>query len=431
MSLGRAVHQKPGSPGRTERARGEASLDIDRDEARLARGEPKGLGRESLLGQALARENLVRAWQRVRANRGSAGADGLTVAETADYLKTHWPRIRDELRSGHYRPQPVRRVQIPKSGGGLRELGIPSVTDRLIQQALLQVLQPLIDPTFSAHSYGFRPGRKAHDAVLQAQRHVQAGWRVVVDVDLEKFFDRVNHDVLMDRLAKRIDDEAVLRLIRRYLNAGIMDHGVVMERFEGTPQGGPLSPLLANVLLDEVDRELEQRGHRFVRYADDFLIFTKTRRAAERVFNGVNRYLTTVLRLVVNLEKSRIVAVDGVEFLGFSFQGPRGTIHVSEKNVQRFKRRIRELTGRSRGISMPQRFAELRRHAQGWMGYFALAAHMRLFEKFDQWLRRRLRMCFWKRWRLVRTRVRNLLDLGVPRRQAFRQGDCAMMGSLA
>jgi group II intron reverse transcriptase/maturase len=252
---------------------------IGRDEARLARQETEGLGREGLLTRALARANLVRAWKRVKANRGSAGVDGLTIKATAEYLKTEWPRIGEELQTGRYRPQPVRRVQIPKSGGGMRELGIPTVTDRLIQQALLQVLQPLIDPTFSEHSYGFRPGRRAHDAVLQAQRHVQEGWRVVVDVDLEKFFDRVNHDVLMDRLAKRIDDKAVLRLIRRYLDAGIMDNGVVMERFEGTPQGGPLSPLLANVLLDDVDRALERRGHRFVRYADDCNVYVRSRKA--------------------------------------------------------------------------------------------------------------------------------------------------------
>ena len=224
---------------------------------------------------------MVLAWKRVKANRGSAGVDGLTIDATLECLKTNWPRIREELQTGRYRPQPVRRVHIPKAGGGMRELGIPTVTDRLIQQALLQVLQPRIDPTFSEHNYGFRPGRRAHDAVLQAQRHVQEGWKVVVDVDLEKFFDRVNHDVLMDRLAKRIDDKAVLRLIRRYLAAGIMDGGVVMERYEGTPQGGPLSPLLANVLLDEVDRELERRGQRFVRYADDCNVYVRSRRAGE------------------------------------------------------------------------------------------------------------------------------------------------------
>ena len=261
-----------------------------RDEARLARPEPEGLGRADLLTQALARANLVLAWKRVKANRGSAGVDGLTIDATVEYLKTQWPRITGRAANGTL---PARSryagCRYPKPGGGMRELGIPTVTDRLIQQALLQVLQPLIDPTFSEHSYGFRPGRRAHDAVLQAQRHVQEGWQVVVDVDLEKFFDRVNHDVLMDRLAKRIDDKAVLRLIRRYLDAGIMDDGVVMERYEGTPQGGPLSPLLANVLLDEVDRELERRGHRFVRYADDCNVYVRSRKAGERVLDGLRK----------------------------------------------------------------------------------------------------------------------------------------------
>jgi group II intron reverse transcriptase/maturase len=266
MTVGGAGHQKSEQSERSSRARGEAGRDGGSGEALLARQAPDDSGSESLLAQALTRENLAVAWKRVKANAGSAGVDGLTVRQTAEHLKVHWPRHKKELLEGRYRPQPVRRVQIPKAGGGMRELGIPTVTDRLIQQALLQVLQPLIDPSFSEHSHGFRPGRRAHDAVCRAQQYVQAGYRTVVDVDLEKFFDRVNHDVLMDRLGKRIADQAVLRLVRRYLQAGIMVHAVVQERYEGTPQGGPLSPLLANVLLDEVDRELERRGHRFVRY---------------------------------------------------------------------------------------------------------------------------------------------------------------------
>jgi group II intron reverse transcriptase/maturase len=277
VSLGRAVHQKPAPAGRIAGGRGEAEPEGMRDEARMARRETGSPGRDGLLAQVLASANMVMAWKRVKSNRGSAGVDGLSIAETAEYLKTHWPRIRESLLDGSYRPRPVRRVQIPKPDGGVRELGIPTVTDRLIQQALLQVLQPKIDPTFSEHSYGFRPGRRAHDAVLNAQRYVQDGYRVVVDVDLEKFFDRVNHDILMERLSRRITDKAVLRLIRRYLVAGIMDGGVVMQRHEGTPQGGPLSPLLANVLLDEVDRELERRGHRFVRYADDCNVYVRCR----------------------------------------------------------------------------------------------------------------------------------------------------------
>jgi len=270
--------------------RGEAKPEVLRDEARTARHETGSPGRDGLLAQALVKANREAAWKRVKSNRGSAGVDGLSIAQTAEHLRTHWPRIREALLDGSYRPQAVRRVQIPKPDGGVRELGIPTVTDRLIQQALLQVLQCKIDPTFSEPSYGFRPGRRAHDAVLDAQRYVQDGYRMVVDVDLEKFFDRVNHDILMERLARRIEDKAVLRLIRRYLVAGIMDGGVAVERYEGTPQGGPLSPLLANVLLDEVDRELERRGHRFVRYADDCNVYVRSRRAGERVLAGLKNH---------------------------------------------------------------------------------------------------------------------------------------------
>ena len=324
MSLGRAVHQKPGGPGRNAGGRGEAAPEAVRDEARTVRHETGSPGRDGLLLQALASANMGAAWKRVKSNRGSAGVDGLSIAETADYLRAHWPRIRGSLLDGSYRPAPVRRVQIPKPDGGVRELGIPTVTDRLIQQALLQVLQPRIDPTFSEHSYGFRPGRRAHDAVLEAQRYVQGGSRVVVDVDLEKFFDRVNHDILMARLARRIDDKAVLRLIRRYLVAGIMDGGVVMERYEGTPQGGPLSPLLANVLLDEVDRELERRGHRFVRYADDCNVYVRSRRAGERVLAGLTK-LYERLHLKVNEAKSAVAAASSRKFLGYTHTIPHNS----------------------------------------------------------------------------------------------------------
>ena len=282
---------------------------------------------------------MVAAWKRVKANRGSAGVDGRTIAETAADLKTHWPRIREELLNGRYRPAPVRRVQIPKPDGGVRELGIPTVTDRLIQQALLQVLQRRIDPSFSEHSYGFRPGRRAHDAVLQAQRHVQDGHRVVVDVDLEKFFDRVNHDILMERLSRRIADKAVLRLIRRYLEAGLMDGGVVIERYEGTPQGGPLSPLLANVLLDEVDRELERRGHCFVRYADDCNVYVRSLKAGERVLNGLRR-LYDRLHLKVNEAKTAVALATGRKFLGYElWRGPNDRIKcaVAGKAMATFK----------------------------------------------------------------------------------------------
>jgi len=422
MSLGRARHQKPGQPGRTESGQGEAELGIGRDEARLARDEPEGLGRADLLAQALARENLVLAWKRVKANRGSAGVDGLTIQATAEYLKTHWPRIREELQSGCYRPQSVRRVQIPKSGGGLRELGIPSVTDRLIQQALLQVLQPLIDPTFSEHSYGFRPGRRAHDAVVEAQRHVQQGWQVVVDVDLEKFFDRVNHDVLMDRLARRIDDKALLWLIRRYLEAGIMDHGVVMERYEGTPQGGPLSPLLANVLLDEVDRELERRGHRFVRYADDCNVYVGSQRAGERVLDGL-RKLYDRLHLKVNEAKTAVAGAYGRTFLGYClWRSAGGEVKraVAGKALDTFKRRIRQITRRTCGRNLAEVAAELRRYLPGWKAYFRLAQTPRVFRELDEWLRHRLRALQLKHWRRGTTMFRELRELGAGRAPAAR-----------
>jgi group II intron reverse transcriptase/maturase len=420
MSLGSAGHQKPGQPGRAERGQGEALLGTGRDEARLGRHESEGLGRADLLAQALARANLARAWKRVRANRGSAGADGLTIEATTEYLKVHWPRIREELQSGRYRPQPVRRVQIPKPGGGTRELGIPSVTDRLIQQALLQVLQPLIDPTFSESSYGFRPGRRAHDAVLQAQCYVQDGSGMVVDVDLEKFFDRVNHDVLMDRMAKRIDDKAVLRLIRRYLDAGILDHGVVIERYEGTPQGGPLSPLLANVLLDEVDRELERRGHRFVRYADDCNVYVRSRKAGERVLAGL-RKLYDRLHLKVNETKTAVARVYGRKFLGYSlWAAPGGVVKraVAAKAIDTFKERIRRITRRTRGRSLGQVAEDLRSYMPGWKAYFHLAQTPRVFRELDEWMRHRLRALQLKHWRRGRTIYRELRALGASSDQA-------------
>ena len=414
MSLGYARHQKPGQPGRTAGGKGEARPEAFRDEAGLARHEPEGSGRAELLEQVLARENLALAWKRVKANRGSAGVDGLTVQATAENLKTHWPRIREALLNGSYRPQPVRRVQIPKSGGGMRELGIPTVTDRLIQQSVLQVLQPLIDPTFSNHSYGFRPGRRAHDAVLSAQRHVQEGYGVVVDVDLEKFFDRVNHDVLMDRLARRIDDKAVLRLIRRYLDAGVMGNGVVMERHEGTPQGGALSPLLANVLLDEVDRELERRGHRFVRYADDCNVYVRSHKAGERVLEGI-RKLYERLHLKVNEAKSAVASAYGRAFLGYELWcSGKGTVKrgVAHKATVAFKRRIRQITRRTCGRSLSEVVEELRRYVPGWKAYFKLAQTPKVFRELDEWLRHRLRALQLKHWRRGTTVYRELRALG-------------------
>jgi group II intron reverse transcriptase/maturase len=415
MELEQARHQKPTQVGRIEGGRGEAEPEAVRDEACAARHETGGSGRDSLLTQALARANLVRAWKRVKANRGSAGVDGKTIAETAEILKTHWPGIREALLDGSYRPLPVKRVQIPKPGGGMRELGIPTVTDRLIQQALLQILQPLIDPGFSEHSYGFRPGRRAHDAVLMAQRYVQEGYRVVVDVDLEKFFDRVNHDILVERLSRRLGDKAVLRLIRHYLTAGILEGGVVMERYEGTPQGGPLSPLLANVLLDEVDRELEKRGHRFVRYADDGNVYVRSLRSGERVLKGL-RKLYDRLHLKVNEAKTAVAQAMGRKFLGYAlWSSADGQIKcaVARKAIETFKQRIRKMTRRSGGRSLPEIAERLRAYMPGWKAYFQLAQTPKVFRELDEWIRHRLRCVQLKHWRRGTTMYRELKAMGV------------------
>jgi RNA-directed DNA polymerase len=362
---------------------------------------------------ALTRENLQRALQRVRANKGAAGVDGLDIDQTAEHLRTAWPGIREQRLRGTYRPSPVRRVTIPKPEGGERELGIPTVTDRLIQQALLQVLQPILDPTFSKHSYGFRPGRNAHDAVLAAQSYVQSGRRIVVDVDLEKFFDRVNHDILMDRLQQRIADPGVIRLIRAYLNSGIMNDGVVQQRTMGTPQGGPLSPLLANVLLDEVDKVLERRGHCFVRYADDANVYVRSHRAGERVM-ALLRRLYGKLRLTVNETKSAVDSVFGRKFLGYSFWvAPGGVIKrkVAVKPLMTFKQRIRQLTRRSGGRSLPDVMDRLRSYVLGWRAYFRLAQTPKVWRELDMWLRHRVRAIQLKQWKRGKTMYRELMAL--------------------
>jgi RNA-directed DNA polymerase len=364
--------------------------------------------------QALARENMQRAWKRVKANKGAAGVDGLDIARTGQYLKRAWPTIRRQLMEGTYRPMPVRRVGIPKPDGSERELGIPTVTDRLIQQALLQVLQPLIDPTFSEHSHGFRPGRRARDAVLSAQQHVQDGYRTVVDVDLSKFFDRVNHDILIDRLRKRVNDTGVIRLVRAYLNAGIMDGGVVVERAEGTPQGGPLSPLLANVLLDEVDRELERRGHRFARYADDCNVYVRSQKAGERVMELLKRCYDK-LHLKINESKSAVASAFGRRFLGFElWETPKGEVKrkVSKKALETFRHRIRQLTRRSGGRSISEVIEGLRPYVLGWKGYFGLAQTSKVQQELDQWMRHRVRALHLKHWRQGTTIYRELLNLG-------------------
>jgi RNA-directed DNA polymerase len=383
------------------------------EQALTARCEQTNPGAWDLLEQALARENMVAAWKRVKANKGSAGVDRRTVQETGEYLKTAWAGIRAALLGGSYRPASVRRVGIPKPGGGTRELGIPTVVDRLIQQALLQVLQPLIDPTFSAHSHGFRPGRSAHGALLEAQQYVRAGYRTVVDVDLEKFFDRVNHDILMDRLAKRIADKPMLRLIRRYLQAGIMERGVCSQREQGTPQGGPLSPLLANVLLDEVDRELERRGHKFVRYADDCNVYVKSERAGRRVLRAL-RGCYARLRLVVNEAKTAVASVWGRKFLGYCLRASKdgGKLAVAPQALDKLRDRIRELTSRGRGRSLEQIAADLRDYVPGWRAYFQLAQTPKVMRALDSWLRHRLRAVQLKHWRRGPTAYRALRRLG-------------------
>ena len=425
MTLGEARHQKSGrSRGPTERTaarRGEAAPEAVSDEAELARHGQTHRGAEDLLLQALARENMVRAWKRVKANKGSAGVDGRTVQDTGEYLKQAWPGIRGRLLDGSYRPEPVRRVGIPKPGGGTRELGIPTVVDRLVQQALLQVLQPLIDPSFSEHSHGFRPGRSAHGAVLEAQAYVQAGYRTVVDVDLEKFFDRVNHDLRMDRLAKRIADKRVLRLIRRYLQAGILAHGVSIERHEGTPQGGPLSPLLANVLLDEVDRELQRRGHRFVRYADDCNVYVRSRRAGERVLQAL-RGCYAKLALKVNESKTAVAEVWGRKFLGYCLWAHHDEVKlaVAGQASQRLRQRLRELTRRTGGRSLEQVAQQLRAYVPGWKAYFRLAQTPTAMRRLDAWLRHRLRAVQLKQWRSGPTIFRELRKLGASEALAAR-----------
>jgi RNA-directed DNA polymerase len=416
MSMPEALRQMPVQAGRAGVVRGEAARELASDEADGPRHEPSDTGNPhaALLHAAFTRENLQQAFKRVRANKGAAGVDGLDIDQTAAYLVTAWPAIREQLLSGTYRPRAVRRVMIPKPDGGERELGIPTVLDRLIQQALLQVLQPILDPTFSEHSYGFRPGRRAHDAVLAAQTHVQSGLRVVVDVDLEKFFDRVNHDILIDRLSKRIEDAGVIRLIRAYLNSGIMSDGVLQERDRGTPQGGPLSPLLANVLLDEVDKELERRGHRFVRYADDANVYVRSRRAGERVM-ALLRRLYEKLNLTINESKSAVASVFGRKFLGYSFWVTRGQVvkrKVAEKPLATFKQRIRQLTRRSGGRSMRQVVDRLRPYLLGWKAYFGLAQTPGVWRELDEGLRHRLRAIQLKQWKRGTTIYRELRALG-------------------
>lgn len=420
VSLGKEQRQKTAQAELPLRSRGEAPRAQRSGEARPMTNENERSGNDHLMEKVVERGNAKAALKRVKQNKGSPGVDGMTVDELPKYLAENWETIRAQLLGGTYQPTPVRGVEIPKSGGGVRKLGIPSVLDRFIQQCILQVLQPMLDPTFSEHSHGFRPGRSAHDAVREAQRYIQEGKRVVVDVDLEKFFDRVNHDVLMGRLAKRIGDKRMLGLIRRYLTAGIMTNGVVMERYEGTPQGGPLSPLLANVLLDEVDKELEKRGLSFVRYADDLNVYVRSRRAGEDAMQTLRR-LYARLRLRINEAKSAVGRPQDRKFLGYSFWYAKGgevRWRVASKALGAMKERIREITDRNRGRSMKFVFAELRRFLTGWKAYFRLAATPGIFAETDEWIRHRLRAVQIKQWKNGTTAYRNLRARGVTERHA-------------
>jgi RNA-directed DNA polymerase len=372
-----------------------------------------------LMEEVCERDNLKQALRRVRANKGSAGIDGMTVKQLPAYLKTHWPDIRDQLLAGTYRPQPVRRVEIPKPEGGVRALGIPTALDRFIQQALLQILQRRWDASFSDHSFGFRPHRSAHQAVARAQQYIAEGYGWVVDLDLEKFFDRVNHDILMGRVAKRVTDTRVRTLIRAFLNAGVMENGLVSPTDEGTPQGGPLSPLLSNLLLDDLDRELERRGHRFVRYADDCNIYVRSERAGQRVMESVTAFLTHRLKLRVNQEKSAIARPAARKFLGFSFtRGSNPKRRIAPKAMTRFKTKVRQLTRRTRGVSLPQMVTELATYLRGWRGYFAFCETPSVLRDLDSWVHRRLRCVVWKQWKRGRRRFAELRRLGVGRNLA-------------
>ena len=417
MDLGDAKRQKSKQLELPLEDRGEAPNVGGSGEASTAThgDERSGSDDMDLMERVVERGNVVAALKRVQRNKGSPGIDGMTVEALREHLRETWPVLREQLLAGTYRPQPVRRQLIPKSDGGERELGIPTALDRFIQQAILQVLQPRFDPTFSEHSHGFRPGRRAHDAVREAQQYLQQGRRWVVDVDLEKFFDRVNHDVLMGRLEKRIADTRMLRLIRRYLDAGIMANGVVVERHEGTPQGGPLSPLLANVLLDEVDKELEKRGHAFVRYADDCNVYVRSRRAGERVMGALRR-LYAKLRLHINESKSAVARPWDRKFLGYSFWVAKGREvkrRVASKALVTMKQRVRTLTRRSRGRSIPTVIAELRGYLVGWKEYFRLADTPNIFRELDEWIRHRLRAIQLKQWRRGTTIYRELRTRGL------------------
>ena len=374
-----------------------------------------------LMSAVLERGNMMRAYERVLRNKGAPGVDGMTVGELKHYLKAGWPEIREQLREGRYEPLPVRKVEIPKPGGGQRMLGIPSVQDRLIQQALHQILGPLFEETFSTHSYGFRPGRSAALAVQQARNYIEEGRRWVVDADLEEFFDRVNHDILMSRIARKVNDKRVLKLIRSYLQAGIMEDGIAIARTEGTPQGGPLSPLLSNILLTDLDRELERRGHRFCRYADDCNIYVKSKRAGERVLVSMTRFLETRLKLRVNREKSAVDRPWKRSFLGYTVCSRKYNIRVkvAPKSIQRLKGNLKAFFRTAKGRSISRIIAELTPRLRGWVNYFRHAGIKGIFEELDGWIRRHLRKILWRQWKRPSTRAKKLMRLGISEVRAW------------
>lgn len=375
----------------------------------------------NLMERIVESENLQRAWKRVKSNQGAPGIDGMRLEDFPAYARQQWATIRQSLLDGTYQPAPVRRVTIPKpSGKGERMLGVPTVLDRVIQQAILQVLTPIFDPGFSKSSFGSRPQRSAHGAIKQVKQTIKAGYRIAVDLDLEKFFDTIQHDVLMSRVARQVHDPIVLRLMGRYLRAGAMVDGIVQATEWGSPQGSPLSALLANVLLDDLDQELEKRGHRFARYMDDLVILVKSKRAGQRVMSSITRYLTHKLKLKVNLHKTQVVKIEKLEFLGFSFRGIR--VYWSEQAFADFQHRLRGLTSRSWGVSMAHRLERLNQYLRGWMNYFGISQYYRPIPGLDSWLRRRIRMCYWKQWRRARTRIRKLLELGSSKRHAISTG---------
>jgi group II intron reverse transcriptase/maturase len=380
---------------------------------------------DRLMEMILERHNIIRAWKQVCANKGAPGVDGMRTDQLGKYLARHWPKIEQDLLNGTHKPLPVKRKEIPKPDGGVRLLGIPTVLDRFIQQAISQIVEQVWESAFSEFSYGFRPGRSAHDAVIQGKRYMLDGYTYVVDMDLSKFFDRVNHDRLMSRLAARIKDKRVLKVIRQYLRSGVMIEGVAVCTEEGTPQGGPLSPLLSNIVLDELDKELEKRGHRYVRYADDFMIYCKSLKAAERVKQSITRFLTVKLKLKVNQEKSDVSRPWLRKFLGFTYFQMCGQskIRIHAKSMERFKDKVRELTSRKRGKSLWQVIQELNRYFRGWWNYFRLTEAKSFLKGLKIWIMRRLRSLVWKQWKNPKTRVRNLEKLGIMHRDAMLCGN--------